>query len=110
MVPSTPVEIAPPDTPVASTNPVPAIDAPNSVQQDIPYLPTSASWDDFLLEIARFFMESRIEDVGDILDDICLLFVEETTSCIVEIDSDTSNSTSIDSDTWVSIDSCSKRS
>ena len=33
-------------------------------------------------------MESHIEDVGDIIDDINLLFVEETSSLIVRAHSD----------------------
>ena len=78
MVPPTPNEIPPPDAPIDSTGLVPTIDAPNLVQQDTSCLPTSASWDDFFPDITRLFMESHIEDVGDIIDDINLLFVEET--------------------------------
>ena len=55
-------------------------------------------------------MESHIEDVGDIINDIHLHFVEETTSCIVETDSDTRNSDSIDSDMWGPIDKYRERS
>ena len=33
-------------------------------------------------------MESHIEDVGDIIDDINLLFVEETSSLVVRVHSD----------------------
>ena len=51
--------------------------------------------------MAELFVDSHIEDVGDIINSIHLLFVEETTSCIVETNSDTSNSASIDLDTWV---------
>ena len=47
-----------------------------------PCLPTSASWDNFLPYIAKMFVESHIEDVGDIIDDIHLLFVEVNTSSI----------------------------
>ena len=79
MVSSTPDEITP-LAHVAPTHLVLAIDASDSVQQEIPCLLTSASWDDFLPDIARLFMESHIEDVGDIIDDIHLLFVEETYS------------------------------
>ena len=73
VVPTTPVEIIPPDAPVASIDLVPAIDALDSVQQETPCLPISASWDDFLLDIVVLFVESYIEDVGDIIDDIHLL-------------------------------------
>ena len=82
MVPSTPDEITHPDTLVASTNPVLAIDDFDSVQQETPCLPTSTSWDDFLLDIVGLLMDSHSEDVGDIIDDICLLFVEANTSSI----------------------------
>lgn len=80
------------------------------MQQEIPCLPTSASWDDFLPDMVELFMESHIEDVGDIINSIHLLFVDETTSCIVETNSDTSNSASTDSDMWGSIKICSERS
>ena len=43
---------------------------------------TSASWDDFLLDIVGLFVESRIEDVGDIIDDINIIFIEETSSLV----------------------------
>ena len=55
-------------------------------------------------------MESYIEDVGDIIDEIYLLFVEETTSCIVETDCDTSNNASTDLDMWGPIDRYRERS
>ena len=77
MVSASPDEIIPPDAPVASTDPVLTTNAFDSVQQEIPCLPISASWDDFLLDIVVLFMESYIEDVGDIIDDINLLFVVE---------------------------------
>ena len=82
MVPTTPSEIPSLDALVASTDPFLAQDAPDSMHQDLPCLPTSASWDDFLPDIARLFLESYIEDVGDIIDDIHLLFVEVNTSFI----------------------------
>ena len=44
-------------------------------------------WDDFLVDIARLFMESHMEDVGDIIDDIHLLFEVDTPSFITVIDS-----------------------
>ena len=67
-------EITPPDAPITPTDLVLATNALDSVQQDTSCLPTSASWDDFLPAIAQLFVESHIEDVGDILDDIHLLF------------------------------------
>ena len=88
MLSTTPYEIISPYAPIASTDPVPTTDAPDSVQQEIPCLPTSASWDDFLLDIAEMFVESHIEDVRDILNDINLLFVEETSSLIARAHSD----------------------
>ena len=54
----------------------------------IPCLPTSASWDDFLPDIAGLFVESYIEDVGDIIDDINILFVEENSSLVARAHSD----------------------
>ena len=83
MVPTTPVEIIPPNALVASTDPVPATDAPNSGQLETPCLPILSSWDDFLPNIVVFFVESYIEDVGDIIDDIHLLFVEDNSSSLV---------------------------
>ena len=82
-------EITPP-APVAPTDPVTATDASDSVQQDTLCLPTSASWDDFLADIAQLFVESHIEDVGDIIDDICLLFEADTSSFAIVKDSCTS--------------------
>ena len=61
MVTSTPNEITHPNTPIDSTNLVPAINAPDSVQHELPCLPTSASWDDFLLDIAMLFVESSLK-------------------------------------------------
>ena len=66
-------EITPP-IPIAPTDLVPATDALDSVQQDPLCLSTLPSCDDFLLALVGLFMESHIEDVGDILDDIHLLF------------------------------------
>ena len=48
MVPITPVVITPPNAHVSSIDLVPATNALDLVQQTIPCLPTSASWDDFL--------------------------------------------------------------
>ena len=83
MVPTTPVEIIPPNALVASTDPVPTTDAPDLLLQETPCLPISASWDDFLPYIVVLFVESYIEDVGDIIDDIHLLFVEDNSSSLV---------------------------
>ena len=83
MVPATPIEIIPLDASIASTNPVLAIDGLDSMQQETLCLPISASWDDFLPNIAVLFVESYIEDVGEIIDDINLLFVEENSSSLV---------------------------
>ena len=71
-------EITPP-APVAPTDPVTASDASDSVQQDPTCLPTLPSCD-FLADIALLFVESHIEDVGDIIDDIHLLFEADTPS------------------------------
>ena len=83
MVPSTPIEILPLDAPIASIDSVLAINAPNSVQQETPCLPTSTSWDDFLPNITVLFVGSYTEDVGDIIDGIHLLFDEEDPSLVV---------------------------
>ena len=80
------------------------------MQQDFSCLPTSTSWDDFLPNIVGLFVESHIEDVRDIIDDICLLLIEENTSYIVEIDSDTSDNDSIDLDIWDPIEKYRERS
>ena len=82
MVPTTPVEIIPPNALVSFTDPVPATNAPNSVQQETSCLPILASWDGFLPNIAVLFMESYIEDVGDIIDDIHLLFIGDKSSSL----------------------------
>ena len=55
------------------------------MQQDLPCLPTSASWDNFLPDIVGLFLESYIEDVGDIINDINILFIEETSSLIARV-------------------------
>ena len=60
-------EITSPDASIATTDLVLATDAPDLVQYDLPCLPTSTSWDEFLLDIAELFVESHIEDVGDII-------------------------------------------
>ena len=59
MVPPTRDEIEPPDTLVDSIDIVLAIDASDSKQQKAPCLPTLASWDNFLPDIASLFMESH---------------------------------------------------
>ena len=60
------------------------------MQQDTSCLPTLPSCEDFLSDIAQLFVESHIEDVGDIIDDICLLFEANTPSFAVVKDSCTS--------------------
>ena len=84
MVPPTPKEIPPPNTPVAPIDPNPAIDASDLVQQDPSCLLTLPSCNDFLPALVGLFMESHIEDVGDTIDDICLLF-EENNSFIATV-------------------------
>ena len=39
--------------------------------------------DDFLIDIWSFFVESHIEDLGDIIDDIHLVLAEDDASSIV---------------------------
>ena len=80
MVPSTPDEITPPNAP--TIDPIPATDASDLVQQEPSCLPTLPSCDNFLLDIVGLFMEFHIKDVGDIIDDIHLLFFEVNTSSI----------------------------
>ena len=82
-------EITPPP-PAASTDPIPATDASDSVQQDTSCLPPLPSCDDFYSNIAHLFVESHIEDVGDIIDDIRLLFEADTPSFAAVNDSCTS--------------------
>ena len=89
IVSSTSDEITPPAA-VAPTDSIPAIDASDSVQQDPLCLPTSSSCDEFLPDIARLFVESHIEDVGDIIDDIHLLFEVNTSSFAIVTNSCTS--------------------
>ena len=79
-------EITPPP-PVAPTNLVTATDALDSVHQDTICLPTLPSCEDFLSDIAQLFVESHIEYVGDILDDIHLLFEADTPSFAAVTDS-----------------------
>ena len=52
-------------------------------QQGTPSLLALASVDDFLTEISGLFVESHIADLGDILDDIYLLFDEVDASSVV---------------------------
>ena len=75
---------------VAPTDPVPATDASDLVQQDTSCLPTSPSCDDFLSNLTQLFVESHIEDVGDIIDNIRLLFEADTSSFAAVKDSCTS--------------------
>ena len=82
-------EITPP-TLVAPIDPVPATDASDSVQQDTSCLPTLPSCNDFLPNIAGLFVESHIEDVGDIINDIHLLFEANSSFVAVVTDSCTS--------------------
>ena len=90
VVASSPDEITPPNAHVAPTDPVPSIDALDSVQQDPSCLPTLPSCDYFLFTISSLFVESHIEDVLDILDDIHLLFEVNNSSIATVIDSCTS--------------------
>ena len=76
-----------PPAPVAPTDPIPTPDASDSVQQDTSCLPTLPSCKDYLSYIAQLFVESHIEDVGDILDDIHLLFEADTPSFSAVTDS-----------------------
>ena len=39
--------------------------------------------DDYLIDIVSFFMDSYMVDVGDIIDDIHILFYEEDPSLVV---------------------------
>ena len=55
----------------------------NLVQLGTPYLPVPASGDDYLIEILGLFVESDITYLGDIIDDIHLLFDEEDPSLVV---------------------------
>lgn len=55
----------------------------DSVQQDIYCLPASDSLDDYLTDITGLFVESYIADLGEIIDDIHLLFDEDDPSSIV---------------------------
>ena len=98
-IPPFPKELIPPvvvdtssdeSTPPVPIDPVPATDASDPVQQDTSCLPTLPSCDDFLAEIALLFVESHIEDVGDIIDDIRLLFEADTSSFATVKDSCTS--------------------
>ena len=83
-------EITPLNSLVAPIDPIPTINALDSLQQELPCPPTLALWDEFLLAIAQLFMESHIEDVGDILDDIHLLFQEIFSSIAIVNNSCTS--------------------
>ena len=87
MVPQTIGEIKPADAHFASTSPIPAKNSLDLVQQKITCLPTLALWDDFLPDITGLFVESHIEDVGDIIDGIDLLFFEETSSLVARVHS-----------------------
>ena len=82
-------EITPPN-PITTIDLVLASYASDSMQQEILCLPTSASWDDFLPDMEKLFMESHIEYVRDIIDDICLLFEVDTPSFVIVTTSCTS--------------------
>ena len=55
----------------------------NLVQLGTPCLPVPVSRDDYLTDISGFFMESYIAYLGDVIDDIHLLFDEEYPSSVV---------------------------
>ena len=59
------------------------IDSCTSTQQGTPCLLVPASIDDFLTNIEGLSMESHIEDLGNIIDDLYLLFDEEDPSPVV---------------------------
>ena len=59
------------------------MDLGDSVQHDIPCLPSTAPWDDFFTDIASLFVESYITNLEDTIDDIHLLFGEENPSSVV---------------------------
>lgn len=81
-IPSPHIDITSPIVPddVNSAIVLPSCD---SIQQDIHYLLASDSWDDYLIDIVGLFVESYIADLGDIIDDIHLLFDEDDPSLIV---------------------------
>ena len=72
VVASSPDNITPLDASIATIDLVLTIDALDLVQQEPSYLPTLPSCDDFLPTIVGLFLESHIEDVGDIIDNIYL--------------------------------------
>ena len=51
-------------------------------QQGTPSLPAPTSVDDFLIDILGLFMESHITYLGDIIDDLHLLFDEDDPSSV----------------------------
>ena len=55
----------------------------NLVQLGTPCLPVLVSGDDYMTNISGLFVESYIADLGDIIDDIYLLFAEEDPSPVV---------------------------
>ena len=52
-------------------------------QQGTPRLPAPTFVDDFLVDILGLFVESHIADLGDITDDLHLLFDEDESSSLV---------------------------
>ena len=59
------------------------IDPCNLVQLGTPCLLALTLVDDYIIDILGFFVESYIEDLGDIIDDIHLLFDEDYPSLVV---------------------------
>ena len=59
------------------------IDSCTSTQQGTPSIPTPTSMDDFLANISSLFLDSYIEDLGDIIDYLHLLFDGEDPSPFV---------------------------
>ena len=55
----------------------------NLVQLATPCLLVPASGDDFMTNISGLFVESYIADLGDIIDDVHLLFDEADPSSVV---------------------------
>ena len=52
-------------------------------QQGTLGLPVPTLGDDYMIDISGFFLESYIKNLGDIIDDIHLLFDEEDPSLVV---------------------------
>ena len=58
----------------------------NSIHLGTPCLLVSVSGDDYMIEISSLFVESYIQNLGDIIDDINLLFDEYVPSSVVARD------------------------